>query len=153
MTRERLKKLALELYKPKDLPPKNRRLRLLLRQKNSLQLLYPSTKQEYKDNSFIIPLCTNIFPDSKDTSNFVKILFDSLLDSSSTHGFMDKAFVYLNSILMVAVSALINLCLFDGSLAPNPITEIVELQVLFPTSELLPLTFMLPLWIHLVKLF
>ena len=74
-------------------------------------------------------------PSKRSTIDFI-----SLIDSGSTDSFIDTSFVSQNSIPTTSILPL-NLRLFDGSLSRKPISEVVTLDVRFPSGELFSLTF------------
>ena len=76
------------------------------------------------------------------TSSLVSVAttsFRALIDSGSTHCFVDSAFVRRSDIPTISVEP-IELTLFDGS-SNAIITESVELPVKFPTGESMTITF------------
>ena len=81
-------------------------------------------------NSLIIPLTTSFVTD---------ISIPALLDSSSSHCFLDSKFVSEHSILTEAITP-ITLQLFDGS-SNSSITYMISLPIRFPTSESFDISF------------
>jgi len=68
-----------------------------------------------------------------------KILFRALVNSGSTHCFVDSKFVDTHYLKMSATS-LIALCLFDGS-SNSTISKIANLPIIFSTSDYMNLDF------------
>jgi len=68
-----------------------------------------------------------------------KILFQALIDSGSTHCFVDSKFVDTHH-LKTSATSLIALYLFDGS-SNSTISEIANLPIIFSTSDCMNLDF------------
>ena len=76
------------------------------------------------EHSLIIPLTTEISVAEKPDFLTHVLSFPTLLDSGSTDCFIDTKFVYANLIPTITIPS-INLRLFDGSLSPEPISELL----------------------------
>ena len=68
-----------------------------------------------------------------------KIMFQALVDSRSTHCFVDSKFVDTHY-LKTSATSLVALCLFDGS-SNSIISEIANLSIIFSTSDCMNLDF------------
>ena len=68
-----------------------------------------------------------------------KIPFQALVDSGSTHCFVDSKFVDTHH-LKTSTTPLVALCLFDGS-SNSTISEIANLPIIFSTSDCMNLDF------------
>ena len=68
-----------------------------------------------------------------------KILFQALVDSGSTHCFVDSEFVDTHH-LKTSTTPLVALCLFDSS-SNSTISEIANLPIIFSTSDCINLDF------------
>ena len=68
-----------------------------------------------------------------------KIPFRALVDSGSTHCFVDSKFVNTHH-LKTFTTPLVALCLFDGS-SNSTISEIANLPIIFSTSDCMNLDF------------
>ena len=82
-------------------------------------------------NSLRVPLSSSLIPN---ISNF-----SALIDSGSTHCFVDTEFVNFHNLPVYPIS-LIELKLFDGT-SNSVITRSLELPVLFPTGESMTINF------------
>ena len=72
-----------------------------------------------------------------------KILFWALVDSGSTHCFIDSKFVDTHH-LKTSTTPPVALCLFDG-LSNSTISEIANLPIIFPTGNCINLDFYITL--------
>src|SRR4051794_5925519 len=68
-----------------------------------------------------------------------KSLFLALIDSGSTHCFIDTIFAMETGLPLDLISP-IPLCLFDGT-SNSVITHSVDIPIRFPSSEVTPMTF------------
>jgi len=68
-----------------------------------------------------------------------KILFQALVDSGSTHCFVDSKFVDTHHLKTLATPP-VALCLFDGS-SNSTISEIANLPIVFSTGDCMNLDF------------
>jgi len=66
--------------------------------------------------------------------------FPALVDSGSTHCFVDPSFANMNSLSRYSVSLII-LHLFDGTTTTTIITEAIDLPIRFPSGDVTPMTF------------
>ena len=82
-------------------------------------------------NSLCVPLSSSLLPNISD--------FSALIDSGSTHCFVDTEFVNFHNLPVYPVSP-IELKLFDST-SNSVITQSLELPVLFPTSESMTINF------------
>ena len=82
-------------------------------------------------NSLHVPLSSSLIPNISD--------FSTLIDSGSTHCFVDTEFVNFHNLPVYPVSP-IELKLFDGT-SNSVITRSLELPVLFPTGESMTINF------------
>ena len=62
-----------------------------------------------------------------------------LVDSGSTHCFVDPSFANMNNLSRYTIPPII-LCLFDGT-TTTIITEATDLPIQFPTGDVTPMTF------------
>ena len=74
-----------------------------------------------------------------DQDHLNKILFWALINSRSTHCFVDSKFVNIHY-LKTSATSLVALCLFDSSLN-STISEIANLSIIFSTSDCMNLDF------------
>src|SRR6266436_5631541 len=81
-------------------------------------------------SSLIIPLSSNFIPNTT---------FQALLDSGSSHCFLDSKFCSEHSILTKSITP-ITLRLFDGT-SNSTITYMTSLPILFPTGEIFDISF------------
>jgi len=65
--------------------------------------------------------------------------FPVLVDSGSTHCFVDPSFANMNSLSTYSASPII-LCLFNST-TTNVITEATDLPIRFPSGNVTPMTF------------
>ena len=72
-----------------------------------------------------------------------KIPFQALINSRSTHCFVDSKFVDTHY-LKTSTTPLVTLCLFDGS-SNNTISEIANLSIIFSTGDCMNLDFYITL--------
>jgi len=63
--------------------------------------------------------------------------FPALVDSGSTHCFVDPSFANMNTLSRYLVSPIV-LCLFDGT-TTTIITEATDLPIRFPSGDVTPL--------------
>ena len=94
-------------------------------------------------NSFHLPIYPSPYPvsnpDSDPNSMFPPMT--TLVNSGSSHCFIDPAYIALHKIPTVPIPHPIPLCLFDGLLGQTITQVVTEFSVRFPSRDILPLTF------------